>query len=807
VPLGPARPHHNLPAQLTFFVGREKELAEIVTRLRAATRLLTLTGTGGCGKTRLALQVAAELTGDFADGVWLVELAPLTNPELVPDTVAAALGVREESSRPIQATLLAALRSNRVLLILDNCEHLLDASARVVDALLRGCPELQLLTTSRESLGIPGEVSWRVPSLAVPAVDQLPPLAELVEVEAVRLFVNRAQAVQPSFRVTIQNAEAVAQICRRLDGIPLALELAAARLKGLSVEQIASRLDQRFRLLTGGSRAALPRQQTLAALVGWSYDLLSEPQRILFSRLSVFAGGFTLEAAEAVAGVGGREAGTDTQPPTPSAQFDVFDLLGQLVDKSLVLMESSGTDSSVRYRLLETLRQYGQEKLLASGETSLLRQRHLAWCVDLARGAEAGLTGPDQAGWLDRLEAEHDNLRAAQAWSLDPSAAKTPIATSQGPLSAVEAGLLIATGTWWFWFLRVHRQEYWRWMEQALPRSSGVAEAIRLRAQQWAGTIGMRGGGPWKEAQALLEASLARYRELGSAQGIAQAGGDLCAWLASHGDFAAARALAREAVASARVCGDDNVLALTLIDGGLYAGVFDDLERGKLAEEALALSQKTGNVVAVAMSYRILGRIGIRRGDYDEARRCFSKDLRQIRHLGDTFAVVDALCELGDILLLQGDLAGARDNYAEARKLCEAIGYGEALTACNVIRRQGRLALIAGESDRAEAAFKQALAIYRTEIRKPGVGRCLAGLADVAQRRGQPTRAARLLAAAEPLSSDDEAPWERIERERLTGGIRSQMDESEFAAAWAEGQAMTMEQAVAYALSDDSPEG
>jgi non-specific serine/threonine protein kinase len=379
-------PQHNLPVALTSFVGREREMGE-VQQLLGTTHLLTLTGTGGCGKTRLALQVAAELLDAYPQGVWLVELAPLADPALVPDVVAGALGVRAGPSQPIQATLLSYLRSRQLLVILDNCEHLLDACAHWVDSVLRSCPAVRILATSREALGIAGEMSWRVPSLSLPSADRGPSSTE-AESEAIRLFVERARAVQPNFTLTERNAPLVAQLCQRLDGIPLALELAATRVRALPLEQIAARLDQRFRLLTGGSRTALPRQQTLAAAVGWSYDLLAEPERQLFNRLSVFAGGFTLEAAEAVCG-----------------DDNALDLLSSLVGKSLVVADG-GVGGVERYRLFETLRQYGREKLVAAGEAAEVHQWHAAYYLRRAEELAPQIHDRRQLVALARLDPE-----------------------------------------------------------------------------------------------------------------------------------------------------------------------------------------------------------------------------------------------------------------------------------------------------------------------------------------------------------------------------------------------------------------
>ena len=405
----PERPAHNLPLEFSSFVGREKELAE-VKRLLESTRLLTLTGSGGCGKTRLALAAASELVEGFEDGVWLVELASLADPSLVPQSVAFTLGIREQPGRSPTEALSDYLGSRKVLLLLDNCEHLVEACAELAEALLHSCPELRVLATSREALGITGEVAWLVPSLSLPDLRRLPAVEGLPRYESARLFVERA-AVKPTFALTEQNAVAVTQVCYRLDGIPLAIELAAARAKVLPVEQIADRLNDSFRLLAAGSRTAMPRHRTLHATMDWSRELLSWAERSLFHRLSVFAGGFSLEAAESVC-IGG-----DVE------RDEVLGLLSRLVDKSLVVAREE--DGETRYRLLETIRQYGREKLDGSEEESEAGRRHAGFFVGLAEKAERELNGPDQARWLTRLETEHDNIRAALSWSLGEAGSKT----------------------------------------------------------------------------------------------------------------------------------------------------------------------------------------------------------------------------------------------------------------------------------------------------------------------------------------------------------------------------------------------
>jgi predicted ATPase/class 3 adenylate cyclase/tetratricopeptide (TPR) repeat protein len=442
-PLASPQAHpNNLPVALTSFIGREREQAEVRALLGTA-RLVTLTGAGGAGKTRLALAVAGELLEEYPQGVWLVELAPLADPSLVPQAVAQALGQREEAGQPLLSTLLTHLKDRQLLLLLDNCEHLVGACAQLATALLRSCPGLRILATSREGLGVAGERLYRVPSLVTPSLDHLPPPEKMSGYAAVVLFMARAQERRADFVLTSGNARAVAQVCARLDGIPLAIELAAARIGSLPVEAIAARLDDRFRLLTSGPRCVVPRQQTLRSALDWSYDLLSEGEQRLLHRLSVFAGGCTLEAAEAVCVGDGIEA------------WEVLDLLGSLVNKSLVLLDEVGPDGEQgRYRMLETVRVFGRERLVEVGELEAMVAAHATWCLALAVEAELPLIGPEQDAWLTRLEREHDNLRAALVWSLGGG--------------AVGIGLRLAVALCDFWLRLGHLSEGRTCIEHAL---------------------------------------------------------------------------------------------------------------------------------------------------------------------------------------------------------------------------------------------------------------------------------------------------------------------------------------------------
>jgi predicted ATPase/DNA-binding XRE family transcriptional regulator len=592
-------PHHNLPRQLTSFVGRERELAE-GARLLARAPSVTLTGVGGCGKTRLALQVAADLVGAYPDGVWLVELAPLADPGLIPGTVAAVLGIRTEPGQPVLAALVASLRSRRALLLLDNCEHLIDYCAHLADALLRACPGVQVLATSREALRIAGEVSWPVPALSIPPVGQQSTLVVVGACEAARLVVDRAGAVLPTFALTEQNAPVVAQLCWQLDGIPLAFELAAAGVRVLTVEQIAARLDDRFRLLTGGSRAALPRQQTLAVLIGWSYDLLSGPQRTLLHRRSVFVGGWTLEAAEAVC------AGD------PIVVDGIADLLGQLGDRSLIQVELRTSTGEPCYRLLETIRAYGGDRLGQSGERDVVQGRHSDWFVALAERAGDGLQGHDQLEWLDCLDPEMGNLRAALAWC---------IATD--PLG----GLRLAAGLGRFWGARGLVSEGRQWLERLLPqvRSSQCTDssdphlALYAKAFRVAGSLALGESDP--AARGLLQRSLDLYRVLGDRRQIGI-----------------------------------TLLLRTLADTKNR----EDPQNQTLHEESLRLFREIGDKEQIAFTLRVLSWSARLNGDTLQAHVQLDESLALYREIGDRTGIAGALSDRGNAAIGEGDYVRAR---------------------------------------------------------------------------------------------------------------------------------------------------
>ncbi len=768
-----ARPN-NLPSQLTNFVGREREIAE-VKRLLGAARLVTLTGSGGAGKTRLALQVAADVVEGYPDGVWLVEFAPVADPILVPKTVASALNVPEQPGRDITETLVDTLRSKVLLLVLDNCEHLLGACRDLAVTLLRLCPHTRILATSREGLGVPGETLWRVPSLSVPEdVRHLPPPEELVLYDAVRLFADRAVATTPGFTLTRKNAAAVTQVCQRLDGIPLAIELAAARVKVLAVEQIASRLDDRFRLLTGGSLTVLPRHQTLGAAIDWSYNLLSEAERMLLRRLSVFAGGWTLEAAESV-GVGGSVEAVG-----------VLDLLTSLVDKSLVLAETQSGDA--RYRLLETVRQYARDRLQEAGEEAEVRTRHRDWYLALAEQAEAKLPGHDQKYWERRLEMDHDNLRAALEWSVGNG--------------ETEVVLRLAKGLYEFWNGGGYWSESLRWLEAGLSPEPAVSSSLRAWALYAAGVVARRLGDIHLAVER-LEESVATYRTLGDKRGVANALVFLGTVAYRGGDYSRAAALLEEGISLSQKSDDKPTLAWLLYMLGIVARIQGDYPRAKaLLEQSLAISRALGLKRRIALVTDVLGLIALGQGDYERARSLCREALTLHQQEGYSYGIVASLNSSGLVSCVQGDWEQAKATCDESLVLARELGEKGAMARSLYVL--GRLAHCQSDDQRAAVQIGESLALFRELGEKLGVAQCLERLGGIAASAA-PQRAARLLGAAEALREAIGVPlptYDRADYDRAAEGARAAVTEPVFATAWAEGRAMTLEQAIEYALRE-----
>lgn len=804
--------HHNLPSSLTSFIGREREAAQ-VKELLASTSLVTLTGAGGSGKTRLALEVAADLLNEFPGGVWLVELASLSDPGLVVQAVASTLGVREIPGRSLLDSLIDYVQAKTLLLVLDNCEHLITACAQLAETLLRAAPKLRILATSRETLGIQGEATYRVPSLTFPDFTTLPPVDQLIQYEAIQLFVARAVSCQPGFELTEANVNSVAQIVRHLDGIPLAIELAAARMKLLSVEQIAQRLGDRFRLLTGGSRTALPRHQTLRAAIDWSYELLSEAERTVLRRLAVFAGGFTLEAVEAICAGDGVEADW------------TLDLVMHLVDKSLVLVVA--TDGEARYKMLETIREYSRGKLFESGEDAAVRRRYLDWYRDFVKSAETELRGPQQLLWLGRLDAEHDNLRAALDASLSAETA--------------ESGLHLAGALHHFWVLRGYLSEGRDWLEGILTWSNGASKLARSQALYGAGVLAFHQGdyarstalceeslalckecgiepgialtltalgnvarsqGDYARASRLFEESLALWREVGDKWGLANVLTQFGTVARSQGDYARARGLFEESLLLWREVGDRWGLATSLAHLGLTNGNQGDYERASaLHEESLALRRELGDKVNMGSSLLSLGTVALNLGDYERARELFEESLALRREIGDKVNIAASLGNLGIVAYYQGDYERAVALLQESLELWRKLGAEPGLaTALNVL---GRVIHAQGDEVHADELFQQSLSLYAKLGERRGLAWSLEGLARVAAAKDRPERAARLFGTAEMLREtigDPLPPRDREDYDRGVRAARARLGDQRFAAEWARGRAMTIQEAIEEAV-------
>jgi non-specific serine/threonine protein kinase len=725
---------HNLPSQATSFVGREAELAVLRSLVSGGPWLVTIAGPGGIGKSRLALQVAAEVLDGAGDGVWLVELAPVAEPELVARTVAAVLGVREEPGRSMLDTLVEAVGDRSLVVILDNAEHVLGAAAKLADALMRYCPRASLLVTSREPLGVRGERVFRVPPLAVPPADLAGP-GRLAAFESVQLFTERAVMYRQGFALDAANAAAVAAVCARLDGIPLALELAAARLGSLSVAEISSRLDQRFRLLTGGSRTALPRHQTLRALIDWSYELLTLGEQVVLGRLSVFAGGWTLEAAESVTAAG------DTD------EWQVLDHLAALVGKSLVLAEDTG--GSIRYRLLETVRQYTAERLTArpDAEVDQTRAAHRDHYLALVETAGLHLRGPDEAVWLDQLEAEFDNIRAALAFSLaDPDRA--------------EPGLRLAAGLHWFCNMRGHGVEVLEALNALLERPDARLPA-RARARALNASCHLRDRfGDDSAVPALAGEAITIARGLADDAVTADALSELCWFRYEHGDLPAALAQIDEAVELARRAGDPRLIADLLGHRAVFAAEDGDLDAAVAdQEEALALS----------------------------------------RAAGDNYRLAITLANFGIDELTAGDLRAARAHLQEANTLADNFGYPN---LCAGLREGlGFVDLVDGDPRNARRLFLESLDTARITGIKSSYSRgALLGLALAAGADGDPTVAATLHGVADEQAGRVFGGIEVGLRDRDQVQLRVTLGDAAFEAAYRHGRSLSQADAIALAV-------
>jgi predicted ATPase/class 3 adenylate cyclase len=762
---------NNLPIQLTTFIGREHEMAEVKQALNDR-RLVTLTGSGGTGKTRLSLQVAAELLEKFEHGVWFVELAPLTDPELIPQTILSAIGIQEHPGKPPIEVLKEYLHEKKTLILLDNCEHLIEASARVVHTLLNAAPKIRILASSREALGVKGELSYPVPSLSLPDIKHLPAIEQLSQYEAVRLFIDRASLVVLHFVVDRISAPFIAQICYRLDGIPLAIELAAARVKVMSVEQISRRLDDRFRLLTGGARTSLPRQQTLRALIDWSYDLLSESERRLLCRLSVFAGSWTLEAAEEVCAGDGIEA------------YEVLEVLTQLVNKSLVVLAEHSQSGETRYRILETIRQYAREKLLEAGGGDVVRDKHLSYFVKLVEQAEPELYRSNQVFWMNKLDDEIDNLRMAMEWAI---------------ANDVELGLRIATIPWRFWQGRSYFQEEEDWLKRLLEQYK-ITNALHAQALTIHSSCRFRQG-DISAAIALAKQSLEMARTLSDKQAEALSLSFLGATIAVQGNIGEATPLIEQALAIYRSLGDKIGQADTT---EWLAFNNNDIERSiAYTKESLELARELGDLSGIVSHLCWLSRLVFWMGDFTSAIAWLDEALSIARQLGDQGGEIYVNSTYGELSHWQGNYPQAIAYFENAIQLCQKLGeqyqglWAQLKLAYTVLRQ--------GDIQQAREMFEDGIRGMQKAGLVIGLVFAIEGLASLNVNQGQLKRAARLFAWADMMREkigDHRPPVEQNSIERDLSVIRAQLDEAEFARLSAQGQSLTIEEVMALALQE-----
>jgi predicted ATPase/class 3 adenylate cyclase len=735
---------HNLPDSLTSFVGRERESIE-VKRLLSSTRLLTLIGVGGTGKTRLMLHTAKNNLDQFQHGVWLVELAALTEPEQVCGKVASALNLRELPGRSLQDVLVDYLRDKQTLLLLDNCEHLIAESARLAQVLLNECPELTILATSREGLGIGGESIYQVPSLSIPTNNGTKEIDELIDFEAVRLFVERAQAASPGFQLSPENSEAILKICQRLDGIPLAIELAAARVRMLSPEQIASRLQDHFRLLAGGSRTALPRQQTLQALIDWSWDLLNKEERKLLRRLAVFSGGWTLDAAEAIMNDPDQD------------QIDVLDGLFNLVNKSVVFAEQL-PDGNTRYHLLETIRQYARERLVDAGEISQMRGRHADYFARFVVDLRDQLIEKGVPDWIELLNAEYNNIRAALEWNLEHQ-----------PFLAIK----MVRGMQSFYIARSLIEEGISWSEAvfqtALSRLLGQ-EDERLN-----------------ERRALL-APVRAYQSL---------------FMVSQGGSQKWMHTAEEALEMARQSQDREALSICLSIAGFVSVFANELEQAvEYAREGRKISYEINNMEGIGLSLRVLTMVSISENDDIEEENMYIEEITQwYRNFPQQWLVGNFLLGQGQIALRRGQFSEAITYFEESINFYESQGNK---FFANIARSDsGHAFRNRGDLDKSIEIYTETILIWQDLGHRGAVANQLECFAFIAVEVGQWERAAKLMGAAEALREAADTPMlihEQREYDLHFARLKERADLEKFEAACEAGRHMSMGEAVAYAL-------
>jgi predicted ATPase/class 3 adenylate cyclase len=769
---------HNLVVQPTALLGREVQLTAVAALLRReAVRLVTLTGPGGIGKTRLAVQVAAEVLDDFPDGVWFVRLSRLTDPSLVVPTIAQTLGLKEADSQPIAETLREHLQTKRVLLVLDNFEQVVGAAPEVA-ALRESAPHLKVLVTSRVVLHLRGEREYPLGPLPLPDPGHLPSLEGLSQYAAVSLLIERAQEARPDFAITTANAPAIAEVCARLDGLPLAIELAAARVRLLPPEALLARLSAQLKLLTGGARDAEERQRTMRSAIAWSEALLTPRERVLFRRLAVCVGGWTLEAAEAVCtGPDGAER----------LSLDILEGLSTLVEQSLVQQrEESG---EARFGLLHVIREYALEQLETSGEAEALHRAHTAYYLTLTEQTEGGTDEAYRPAWRERMEREHDNLRAALDWTLQSGAAETM------------ARLGVALGE--FWVIRGHWNEGRRWLERALAVSAALPRP-HARLLRWVGYL-VRMQGDYAVARSLLTESVTRYRALEDTAGLVDALVQLAYCVSAQDDLVQAEQLFAESLVLSQATGDQVRLLSTLQGTADLAEARGDYAASqRLWQQALTLAQRLGDTHAIARCQMSLGWHALLRGEAGAAEATLQEALAVQRQLGDTNCSAHSLCDLGVLALERGNVPAALGLLDQSLVLFQEIVRNPGVA--RTLAYLGLAYCTTGDVQQAADAYLAGLRIDRMLANRRRAAGCLDGLAEVALVAGEPERAARLLGAASgvrgvlpPLPLP---PALTAKHERVLLDVRQALGEDAWAAAYAAGQALTLEQAIAEAREE-----
>jgi predicted ATPase/class 3 adenylate cyclase/DNA-binding CsgD family transcriptional regulator len=766
---------NNLPVQPTPFLGREHEVAAIRDLLhREGVRLVTLTGPGGTGKTRLGLQVAADLSDLFASGVFFVNLAPISDPALVVPTIAETLVIREGSGQTLLERLTEELRQRQMLLLLDNFEHVVSAAEQVA-ALLTACPQLKVLVTSREVLHVRAEHEFPVPPLAVPDPNHLPDLAMLSHHAAVALFLQQAQAVKPDFQLTDANARAIAELCVRLDGLPLAIELAAARMKLFPPRALLARLGQRLSVLTSASRDVPARQQTLRNTIAWSYNLLDATEQQLFRRLSVFVDGCTLEAIEALC----TSLDSESEP--------VLDVVASLVDKSLLQQVEQQTGEESRFVMLETIREYALERLESHGEPETARRVHAAYFLQLAEEAEQGMAGPQQAVLLERLEQEHDNLRAAMQWSLEHVGERKAMALRLG-------GALFS-----FWFVRGYFSEGRDFLERVLARSEGVAAPVQAKALYAASQL-HEALGSHDRAERFYEQSLALYRELGDTLGIANCLHLLADISWGRGNLTVARALGEESLLLFRELDDKRSVAYLLYHLGSLAVEQGEYARGRdLLTESVTINRELGDTRITALSLFALARLyRLSGGDLAQAHTWLDESFALFREVGDKESIANCLYLLGMLALDEGDTARAASRVDQALALFQEMKLQDG-TALSLYALAG-VATIQGNYARSQALYEEGIAVARKAGGTRMIPSGLEGLAAAVAAQGNQVLAAHLWGTAEALREAIGMPIPPVERapyNRAVAAARAKLGEQAFAAAWVGGRTLSPEQALA----------